>query len=145
MGRDQSIEVYENGKMIHEIQPKTSRGYGFRIQPNDTIELIVDPLIYTLDLQGNVISETPVGDKDGNTPVHNYRSVQATNGAVYNLENTLGYYRIVCNGKTVYRMPTLDYIVLLLMVGNFVRAAVMIPRLIVRWKKYDEQQKRRQI
>ena len=53
--------------MIGSISPKTSRGYAFTIQKDDTILLSTASSIYTLDLSGNVIDkQEDVGTKTFN-------------------------------------------------------------------------------
>ena len=56
VGKENKIEKYYNDVLIGTIDPQTSRAYAFTIK-DDTILLSTTSTVYTLDLNGNIVSE----------------------------------------------------------------------------------------
>lgn len=136
VGKESKIEKYHDGVFIETINPKTSRGYAFTILDNDTILLSTASTVYTLDLDGNVISEREdFGTKTFNSLQHQ-KKFTAANGKTYFLKSSFGRKQIVSeDGDVIYNMPVKDYIVKLLIITAFISVFIFIPIIIYKWRK----------
>lgn len=98
------IEVYEDGVLVDSFSSKTSAGYAFRINEDDTILLSTGSDTYLLDLQGNELSHTAGGHTISDLKAENRKPLQR-NGNTYRVLQ-FWWPRIVMNGETVvYRLP----------------------------------------
>lgn len=121
IGKEYTIEVYKNEKLLRTINPQTSSAYIFTILNGDTILLSTSTKVYTMDLYGNVLSEK----EDDMTKVYNdlqkaKKEFVAVNGEKYHLQNTFGRTYISNDTDVVYEMPILDYIVLIMLILTFI-------------------------
>ena len=113
VGETNKIAVYEDGILVNEISPKTSRSYIFTINQDDHILLSTSDKIYIMDLNGNVLEQR----EDKGADIYNqlsYRKKQfvSTSGDVYKLKDGLGRTRIVKNDEEiVYSISELSYAV----------------------------------
>ena len=57
VGKQRQIQKIYNNNVVATINPRTSRGYAFTVQNNDTILLSTSSTVYTLNLEGEVISK----------------------------------------------------------------------------------------
>ena len=137
VGTESEIEVYDKGLLLKTISPKTSRGYAFTIQEDNTILLSTSTTVYVMDLDGNVINEyDDVGTKTFNMLQREKKTYVAENGSTYYLKNKMGRIEIVNdNNDVLYKMPILDYIIKLLLFFSSVIAVIFIPIIIWRWRK----------
>ncbi|MHB8963504.1 MAG: hypothetical protein ACYC5K_10170, partial [Saccharofermentanales bacterium] len=81
LGKDAAIEVYEGGTLKYRISPMTSRGYIFTIQSDDTILLSTSSVVYTMNLNGEVLTEEEdVGTKTFNKLQKDWKAFTSSNG-----------------------------------------------------------------
>lgn len=105
------INVYKDGSLLYSVDAHTLRAYAFTIQ-NDKILISDAETVYIMDLNGNVISSY----EDANTSLFNKlkkdKNSFSLNGNTYKIQKNFGRSRIVKDdGKVIYQMPILDYIV----------------------------------
>lgn len=105
------INVYKDGSWLYSVDAHTLRAYAFTIQ-NDKILISDAETVYIMDLNGNVISSY----EDANTSLFNKlkkdKNSFSLNGNTYKIQKNFGRSRIVKDdGKVIYQMPILDYIV----------------------------------
>lgn len=139
IGKRNSIEVYEDGKLVKTINPLSSRTYAFTIQNDDTLLLSTSTVEYVLDLDGNIISSKEDNGTNTYNKIKNNREFITENGKSYKLENHLGRYSLVCDGVVVYQMPDFDYVVKLLYnLSYFAFCACVI---VIIWKSKKDKTK----
>lgn len=136
IGKESKIEVYENRELLYSIEPMTSRGYEFTVQKDDTLLLSTASVVYTLDLHGNVLSQTEdVGTHTFNELQHK-RTFVTSSGDNYVLRFNWGRTKIVCIHNdttiTVYEMPGFDYVIKLLMVSWGASMVIVIPIVVLK-------------
>jgi len=118
IGLGNEIRVYENGQIVRTISPQTSRAYRFTIQEDQTILLSTSTKVYTMDLEGNVLSckEDPGADTY-NQISYRRRKFVSQKGDVYRSVGILGWTGIVKNGEQiVYQTDALTVCVKILFV-----------------------------
>lgn len=116
IGKGYGIEVYEGDTFLRKISPKTSRGYMFTIVDGDTIVVSTASFVYHMDLDGKVLAkEEDKGTKVYNELQRNKNSFIDENGLNYTLTRPFGRAQISDGEKVIYKMPTLDYTVLVTM------------------------------
>ena len=118
IGMRNEIRVYENGQIVRTISPQTSRAYRFTIQEDQTILLSTSTKVYTMDLEGNVLSckEDPGADTY-NQISYRRRKFVSQKGDVYRSVGILGWTGIVKNGEQiVYQTDALTVCVKILFV-----------------------------
>ena len=137
LGKDSRIEVFDNGILDHTISPKTSRGYIFTIQSDNTILVSTGSIVYNLDIDGNVILQ----EEDFRSRVYyaikkNGNPYYANNGEKYVLKYPWGRTEIIHEGndqtEIIYQMPVLDYVTEILLVISIISLFIFIPRLILK-------------
>lgn len=113
VGQHNRIDVFDNGVLVNSIFSKTSRGYVFTVIEDDTIQLSTSTTVYTMDLDGNIISSCE--DKGS----HVYNQIQkikfssiTTKDGTYCLRGIFGWTRIVKNNAiVVYQLSPLSFAV----------------------------------
>lgn len=128
VGREGEIAVLKDGECVRTISPRTSRSYVFTITDEQTILLSTSSTVYTMDLSGNVLTEQP----DEGTKVYNQlqhkKSFTDVHGAKYTMRSPWGRTSVYKDGVRIYEIPTLDYIVRILLivsvVGGLVASAI---------------------
>ena len=137
LGKDTKIEKYYNGAYVGTINPRTSRGYAFTVQSDDTLLLSTASTVYIMDLDGNILSQTDdVGTKIYNKLQSEKKEFFASDGSRYIQYSSFGRTIIAHEeGDIVYKMPLLDYVVKLLFCGEFIFAIILIPIIIYGWRK----------
>ena len=89
----------------------TSRAYAFTIQ-NDEILISTAETVYITDLSGNVINSYKDTDTSLFNELKSNKDSFSLNGSTYKMQKNFGRSRIVKDdGKVIYQMPLLDYIV----------------------------------
>ena len=120
VGVSRQIYVYENGTLVDEIFPNTSRSYAFTITADDQILLSTSTKVFLLDLAGNVLDtrEDPGADTFNQIMYSKARFV-AENGDIYRISSILGWTKITKNGAvTVWQNDMLSYTVKLLLAAS---------------------------
>lgn len=115
-GVPEEIRVYEADALVDCLPAHTSRSYVFTIVENDTILLSTSAKIYTMDLSGNVLSESDDPDADTyNQMQYHKKNFVSSNGDCYKLQNPFGRTKIMKNGTdTVFQISILSVIVRIL-------------------------------
>ncbi len=137
IGKDTKIEKYADGKLIGTIDPKTSRGYAFTIQNDDTILLSTASIVYTLDLNGNVINE----EEDSGTRIFNKlqygkNRFTTSDGNTYHIKSWFGRTVIISDeGILIYKMSVVDYIVKIVFFSTIFSAFIFIPIIVFKSRK----------
>lgn len=139
LGKDAAIEVYEGSTLKYKISPMTSRGYIFTIQSNDTILLSTASTVYTMNLNGEVLTQIEdIGTKTFNKLQKSWKTFTSSNGDEYIIQSNWGRTEIVSNNKNssiiLYKVPLLDYAVKLLSIFVFTSMFVCIPIIIYKWR-----------
>ena len=111
VGRARKIDVYEDGVLVDSFSAKTAKAYAFTILPDDTILLSTSTIVYSMDLEGNVLnSYTDTGTYDtlrGESEVFTTQS-----GDVYKLKGKFVWPRIVKNSdEVVYKISIGAFII----------------------------------
>ena len=137
VGKDAKIDVYNpNGEWIREINTITTRGYRFTIQ-DDQILLDASTHLLTFDLNGNLISKKEISESVLSTLGR--RRFVTESGVVYTMENRFFRTSIFRNEGDqkieVYKMPMLDFIVRIMFFGSIISGFIVIPIIIVKWRK----------
>ena len=149
LGKDYAIEVLnENGEVLRNIFPFTSRGYKFTVTTDNTIIISTGEYLYTTDLLGNLIDKKTISDyTDDKLNNINSHKFTTSNGTVYVMKNFLlrtYIYRLEESQKvTVYKMPIFDYIVKLSAIMCFVSIIIVVPICIIKWRKMIKNTKNR--
>ena len=117
VGEQTEICVYKNNFLIRTINPQTSRSYVFTII-DDHILLSTSTMVYTMNLDGNIIDEREdLGADMYNQIQYRKRKYISHNDDEYKLVSQMGWTRIVKNGtETVYRISFLSFLVKVLVV-----------------------------
>ncbi len=105
------INVYKDGSLLYSVDAHTLRAYAFTIQ-NDKILISDAETVYIMDLNGNVISSYEDADTSLFNKLKKDKNSFSLNGNTYKIQKNFGRSRIVKDdGKVIYQMPILDYIV----------------------------------
>ena len=136
LGFNSKIQVIGDGVPIRSISAKTSKGYSFTIQSNDTILLCALNKVYTLDLQGNELSVKDDYTTNIFNEIYNERETFKSNdGTIYRLKNILGYYYICSdNGDVIYKMPLLDFTIKIISIVSFISFFIFVPIIVIKWR-----------
>ena len=135
VGKENKIEKYYNDVLIGTIDPQTSRAYAFTIK-DDTILLSTTSTVYTLDLNGNIVSEREDYELETFNMLQHQKNFTAANGKTYFLKSSFGRKKIVSeDGNVIYNMPVKDYIVKLMFIAAFISAFIIIPIIVYKWRK----------
>ena len=126
VGTAKQICVYEDRNVINTISPHTSRSYVFTINEEGNILLSTSTKIYTMELNGNILStEDDHGADVYNQISYHKRMFISANGDTYRLTNILGRTQILKNdSEVVFQMDVLSYIVKLLLSCSFISVFV---------------------
>jgi len=143
LGKDSVIQVIgHNGEIVREINPNTSRGYHFTIVEDNTLKISTGDYLYTTDLSGKVDSKKEIFDyKDDAFIRESKHRFVASDGTEYVMKNHLFrtmIYRLDGNQNTViYKMPVLDYIAKLSFYAMIISGFIVIPIIIIKWRKHN--------
>ena len=133
LGKDSVIQVIgENGDIVREFSPQTSRGYEFTIVEDNTIQIYTGSYLYTTDLSGKVVDKKEVVSyKDYGHLMNSRYKYAASDGTKYVMKNPCMrtvVYRLEGTQKTaIYKMPILDYIAKLFFYAYFISGFIVIP------------------
>lgn len=143
VGKDSSIEKIKDGKVIETIDHPPARNYAFTIKNDDTILLSTASTVYTLDLSGNIISETEdEGTRTFNQLQRSRKVFTSSDGKKYVVRQPFGRTTVRSSeGETIYQMPLLDYIVELILIGFFLSTCICVPIIIYKWKFAESKSK----
>ena len=136
VGTNGAIQVYENGVLVNQLNPHTSRSYYFTINQDGNILLSLPTEVYLMDLSGNVLETWEDGGKVYNQLKHR-NTFTSGRGDVYKMKGVLGRTRIVKNdSQTVYRISVLSLIVKILIPVCCVSLVLFFAWVIRTRKKY---------
>lgn len=112
LGKNSSIEVICENRMVHRINPQSSKAYIFKINEDNHILLSTSMYIYEMELDGTILS---VNEDSGCSVYNNLQKDKyyfcSRGGDEYRLINCLGRYMIEKNNeKIIYEMPFSDYL-----------------------------------
>lgn len=111
IGRMNRIYVYQDGILLREIRPPTSRSYCFYIE-NDQLILACasDGLGGVFDLEGRELSYGELSYNEVRT-IAKQKSI-TVNGHLYKISDNFGIspYRITRDGVEIHRMSNMDYL-----------------------------------
>ena len=140
VGTEKEISIIERGEKIGSISPNTSRTYAFTITEDETILLSTSTKVYTMDMDGNILSTA----EDTGADIYNQLSRQkkkfiSAKGDQYRLINMLGWTRILKNDiDVVYQIDVLSYIVKLLL-GSVIISLLLVGTYVIRITLKDPQ------
>ena len=133
VGLGRSIAVYENGVKIDEIRRiETSRGYTFTVWPDDTLMLASGNRVCILDLQGNERLRPWTEDPwTANRVADGKWRFQEE----YVAKRPFGRVVIYHGDQIIYKMPLLDYLVMMLLILS--APCVFVSMLLIRQELYE--------
>ena len=133
IGQTNKICVYEADKLVNQISSQTSRSYQFTIVKNDIIKLSTASSVYTMDLDGNILSLTEdVGAKVYNQMQQKRKNFTSFAGDQYEIRDRLGRTKIVKNNtETVYQISRLSVVVKIMIVSCLVLIISFIGRITI--------------
>lgn len=136
VGTDAKIQKFYDGELIGTISPKTTRGYAFTIQKNDTILLSTASSVYIMDLSGNVIDKhEDIDTKIFNELQKSKNTFTSQSNREYVMKSQLGRTTIYSEKDIIYQMPMMDYIIKILFFAAIISTFVVVPIIIRQWKK----------
>ena len=121
VGLENEIQVYDKNQHIRSISPQTSRGFMFTINKDNTILLSTADTVFSMDLDGNILSSHPDPGADTYNQIQ-YRKNHFTTqkGDTYKIVSSLGWSRIVKNGATVvYQISSISFITKMMLYISF--------------------------
>jgi hypothetical protein len=134
IGAESEIRVYEDGKQIKSIGPQTSKSYMFTIQEDNTILLSTATEVYTMDLDGNILSvrEDPGADMF-NQLQYRKRIFVSKNKDTYRLKNYFTWTSIEKNGaEVVYKISGVSFAVKVVIVSSIMLIIALTIRIAVK-------------
>ena len=132
VGKENRIDVYENGNVLYSINPRTSKSYTFTIT-NDTIVLSTASTVYHLDLEGQEISSYEDKGADTYNQINYHkRKFTSPKGDEYKLVSFLGRTKIVKNKTSVvYQLSLLSFAVKLSLAAVFISLFIFAPYMAI--------------
>lgn len=141
LGEYGKINVYKEGSLLYSVDAHTSRAYAFTIQ-NDEILISTAETVYITDLSGNVINSYKDTDTSLFNELKSNKDSFSLNGSTYKMQKNFGRRRIVKDdGKVIYQMPLLDYIVKIGILISMLWLAVLAIYLVISFRKKAEHNK----
>ncbi len=138
IGNSNDIFVYSNQSLQYKINAMTSRGYFFRIEEDQTIHLSTSTEVYTIALDGEVLSMRIDNDHTYEDLKSGWRK-QEFNNSSYQYSTKWGRYEIVKTvgdeKEVIFRMPVFDYIIKLCLLVFAISLILFIPTIIVKVRK----------
>jgi len=138
IGKDSKIEVYKDEAQLYTIS-NLPRGFFFTIDSDNTILLSEGSTVYIMDLLGSVLSQRE--DHNGETQIKlvNKKIFISSSGDKYLKRSNWGRVEIVqvVGNKeiVIYKMPILDYIVLILLWFMVISGLILFPIILLQWKR----------
>ena len=115
VGKYDKILCYENCEIVSSFSIPKYKTYYFTVHEDDTILVCNSTDIDLYSLTGDLIGTY---EKNGSSKYHELqwkKVVEAPNGDIYSVKNTLGFRTILKNGEeVVYRTPIHEYFLFLL-------------------------------
>lgn len=135
LGEYGKINVYKESYLLYSVDAHTSRAYAFTIQ-NDEILISTAETVYITDLSGNVINSYKDTDTSLFNELKRNKDSFSLNGSTYKMQKNFGRSRIVKDdGKVIYQMPLLDYIVKIGILISMLWLAVLAIYLVISFRK----------
>lgn len=135
LGEYGKINVYKESYLLYSVDAHTSRAYAFTIQ-NDEILISTAETVYITDLSGNVINSYKDTDTSLFNELKRNKDSFSLNGSTYKMQKNFGISRIVKDdGKVIYQMPLLDYIVKIGILISMLWLAVLAIYLVISFRK----------
>lgn len=143
LGEYSKINVYKEGSLLYSVDAHTSRAYAFTIQrayaftiQNDEILISTAETVYITDLSGNVINSYKDTDTSLFNELKSNKDSFSLNGSTYKMQKNFGRSRIVKDdGKVIYQMPILDYIVKIGILISMLWLVVLAIYLVISFRK----------
>lgn len=141
LGEYGKINVYKEGSLLYSVDAHTSRAYAFTIQ-NDEILISTAETVYITDLSGNVINSYKDTDTSLFNELKSNKDSFSLNGSTYKMQKNFGRSRIVKDdGKVIYQMPLLDYIVKIGILISMLWLAALAIYWVISFRKKAEHNK----
>jgi hypothetical protein len=138
VGKLLKIEVFKDDSLLRTISPMP-RDYRFTIDQNDSIVLSDGSNIYVMDLTGDVLSQREDQFSEIYSELKNKKTFVSKSGERYLKRNSWGRVEIVNvvnnNEVAIYKMPLLDYIVLILFWSIQISIFILTPFIFLQWKR----------
>lgn len=138
IGKDSKIEVYWDRSLLFTIL-NAPRGFFFTIKDDDTILLSDGSTVYIMDLFGNILSQSEDHNGETQTKLVNKKTFISRNGEKYLKRSNWGRVEIVHvvgnREIIIYKMPLLDYIMLILLWSMGISGLILFPIILIQWKK----------
>lgn len=138
IGKLLKIEVFRDELLLRTIS-SMPRDYRFTIDQNDSIILTDGSIVYNMDLNGNILSHSEDKYSEIYSKLDDKKIFISKRGDEYFKRSIWGRVEIVHvidNYEVIiYRMPFLDYMVLVLfwsMIGSFF---ILTPIILLQWRR----------
>ncbi len=140
VGKDEKIEVFQNGELVNKLKDHAYKNYVFTLRDDGTLLITNVDKVYITDLEGNTLSEY----EDTVSHTHNtlnrakYKFTSA-DGKEYTVKNRYLRYKIVDgSGNVLYEMPVQDLVVKILFFTFGTSMFIFVPWFIVKFKKHPD-------
>ncbi|MBQ5994885.1 MAG: hypothetical protein IJL63_03385 [Clostridia bacterium] len=138
VGKDEKIEVFQNGGLVNKLKDHAYKNYVFTMQDDGTLLITNSDKLYITDLEGNTLSEYE------DTFSHTYNALNrakykfaSADGKEYSVKNRYLRYKIVDgSGNVLYKMPVPDLIFKILFFTSDTLMFIFVPWFIVKFKKH---------
>ncbi|MBR6825249.1 MAG: hypothetical protein IKM59_01745 [Oscillospiraceae bacterium] len=119
IGTEKEINIYQNGEIIHTIEPPTSRSYVFTIE-KDEIILATPSTVYRMNLEGDIAGEQEDPSAGEYNRLQWKKAFVSRSGDSYKKVGFL-LTRIIKNDhQVVYQVSTLSVVVKLILAICFI-------------------------
>lgn len=132
IGRQSSIDVYSEQRIVRTIKLPKYRTYYFTIKA-DTIYLSDSNNIYTLDLDGKLLSQNADTTASVYSKLQHMHKIEGDDGNLYHVRNLLFRCSVFSeDGKLVYKMPWKDFVAKLYVLLHLLFAAIMVVNMLLK-------------
>lgn len=140
IGKLLKIEVFRDDLLLRTISPMP-RDYRFTIDQNDSIILTDGSTVFNMDLNGNILSHSEDMYSEIYNKLHDKKTFISKSGDKYLKRSSWGRVEIihvVDNYEVIiYRMPFLDYVVLILFWSIVTSLFIFTPIIFLQWRRME--------
>lgn len=137
VGKDDKIEIYENGELLKMLKTKTDKVYYFTVQSDDTILISNGMMVYIIDFDENILDSYKDVNSRTYSKLKNSKDVfTASDGTNYYRKSHFGKNIIVdSKDNQLYETPAFDYSIKLTVLIVFISWIILIPITIIKYGK----------
>ena len=148
VGKEDKIDVYDNGEFVRTFHDRPGGYYAFTIQ--DGLFYIANGYsVLEMDLAGNIVEEKDSDNTRELSRLRNHRNAVVTEDATYIANEFFAYYKITkyeTNGEkeVVFQSPIIDIILETVGIFGFVSTILIAVVIHFKWyiKEYEKKHRR---